>query len=90
MEVKKGVFVKKKTYKPFDELLKSTGMTYKAIASRSGLEEYQLYRLRRCPSKLNGELISKIVLATNLDEKKLFDISYFFAKKVDVSQQGVG
>jgi len=77
----------KKTYEPLDELLKSTGMTYKAIARKSGLEDYQLYRLRIRPSKLNGELISKLVDATKLDERKLFDISYFFAKKVDISQQ---
>lgn len=77
----------KKTYEPLDELLKETGMTFKAIARKSGLEDYQLYRLRIRPSKLNGELISKIVEATNLDEQKLFEISYFFAKEVDISQQ---
>ena len=77
----------KKTYEPLDELLKETGMTFKAIAHKSGLEDYQLYRLRIRPSKLNGELISKIVGATNLDERKLFEISYFFAKEVDISQQ---
>jgi len=79
--------VNQKTYKPFDELLKETGMTYKAIAHKAGMEDYTLYRLRQRPSKLNGELISKIVAATDLDERKLFDISYFFAKEVDVLQQ---
>lgn len=78
--------VKKKTYEPFDELLEETGMTYKAIARKSGMEDYTLYRLRQRPSKLNGELIAKLVKATNLDERKLFDISYFFAKEVDISQ----
>uniref|UniRef100_UPI00359C8F0E XRE family transcriptional regulator n=1 Tax=Lactococcus garvieae TaxID=1363 RepID=UPI00359C8F0E len=78
-----------KTYEPFDELLKGTGMTFKAIARKSGLEDYQLYRLRIRPSKLNGELIAKIVEATKIDKLKLFEVSYFFAKNVDISQQVV-
>lgn len=75
-----------KTYEPLDELFKETGMTFKAIASKAGIEDYTLYRLRQCPSKLNGEMIAKLARAANIDGQKLFDISYFFAQKVDISQ----
>ena len=47
----------KKTYEPLDELLESTGMKYSAIAEKSNIDKSYLYRLRKKPSKLDGELI---------------------------------
>ncbi|AYG02005.1 XRE family transcriptional regulator [Lactococcus allomyrinae] len=64
-------------------------MTFTAIAEKADMEDYTLYRLRQRPSKLNGEIIAKISNATGLDETKLFEISYFFAQKVDISQRKV-
>lgn len=77
----------KKTYEPLDELLESTGMKYSAIAEKSNIDKSYLYRLRKKPSKLDGELILRISKATGIDKNKLFDISYFFATKVDKLQQ---
>lgn len=79
--------VGKKTYKPFDELLQSTGMKYAAIAEKSGMKDYTLYRLRMQPSKLDSVTIAKISEATGINEEKIFKLSYFFATKVDKIQQ---
>ena len=76
----------KKTYEPFDELLRSTGMKYAAIAEKAGMKDYTLYRLRQQPSKLDSVAIAKISSATGLDKEKIFKISYFFATKVDKIQ----
>ena len=78
----------KKTYKPLDDLLESTGMKYSAIAEKSKIDKSYLYRLRKKPSKLDGELIRSISEATGIDKYKLFEISYFFTIKVDKLQQG--
>lgn len=77
----------KKTYKPLDELLKTTGMTFKAIAHKAGMEDYTLYRLRQRPSKMDSVDIVKIATATGIDERKISDITLFFARKVDKLQQ---
>lgn len=77
----------KKTYEPFDDLLQSTGMKFKAIAEKSGMKDYTLYRLRQYPSKLDSGTIAKISRATGINEEKIFKISYFFATKVDKIQQ---
>ena len=87
-KAKKGAsMAEKKTYEPLDELLESTGMKYSAIAEKSNIDKSYLYRLRKKPSKLDGELILRISKATGIDKNKLFDISYFFATKVDKLQQ---
>lgn len=78
---------KKKTYEPFDELLKETGMKYAAIAEKAGMKDYTLYRLRQQPSKLDSATIAKISKATGINEEKIFKLSYFFATKVDKIQQ---
>lgn len=77
----------KKTYKPLDDLLESTGMKYSAIAAKSNIDKSYLYRLRKKPSKLDVELIKKISDATGIDKRKLFEVSYFFTLKVDKLQQ---
>lgn len=77
----------KKTYEPLDELLKETGMTFEAIAKKSGIQSYTLYRLRQKPSKMDSEDIVKISNATGIDEKKIAELSLFFARKVDKLQQ---
>ncbi len=75
-----------KTYEPFDELLKETGMTFEAIAKKSGIRSYTLYRLRQKPSKMDSEDIIKISNATGIDEQKIAEVSLFFARKVDKLQ----
>lgn len=77
----------KKTYKPLDDLLKKTGMTFKAIADKSGMKDYTLYRLRQRPSKMDQKDIINIADATGIDERKISDITLFFARKVDKIQQ---
>lgn len=79
--------VNKKTYAPLDELLKETGMTFEAIARKSGIQPYTLYRLRQKPSKMDSEDIIKISNATGIDEQKIAEVSLFFARKVDKLQQ---
>lgn len=79
----------KTTYKPFDDLLQTTGMKYKAIAEKAGMKDYILYRLRQQPSKLDSATIAKISKATGINEEKIFKVSYFFATKVDKIQQKV-
>jgi len=76
-----------KTYKPLDDLIKSTGMKYSAVAERMGIDMSYLYRLRKSPDYLDGKLIYRLSLATGIDQNKIFDISYFFAKQVDKLQQ---
>lgn len=77
----------KKTYEPLDELLKETGMTFEAIARKSGIQPYTLYRLRQKPSKMDLEDIIKISNATGIDELKITEVSLIFARKVDKLQQ---
>lgn len=77
----------KKTYEPLDELLKETGMTFEAIARKSGIQTYTLYRLRQKPSKMDLEDIVKISNATGIDEQKITEVSLIFARKVDKLQQ---
>ena len=79
--------VNKKTYAPLDELLKETGMTFGAIARKSGIQSYTLYRLRQKPSKMDSEDIIKISNATGIDEQKIAEVSLFFARNVDKLQQ---
>ena len=75
-----------KTYKPLDELLKETGMTFEAIAKKAGIKSYTLYRLRQNPSKMDQIDIVKISDATGIDDKRISELSLFFARKVDKLQ----
>ncbi|MDB7634350.1 helix-turn-helix transcriptional regulator [Lactococcus formosensis] len=77
----------KKTFEPLDQLLKDTGMTFNAIAKKSGIQPYTLYRLRQQPSKMDSLDIVKISNATGIDERKIAEVSLFFARKVDKLQQ---
>lgn len=76
-----------KTYEPLDNLLKNTGMTFKAIACKAGMKDYTLYRLRQRPSRMDSLDILKIANATGIDERKISELSLFFARKVDKLQQ---
>ena len=56
------------------------------FAKKAGIKSYTLYRLRQNPSKMDQIDIVKISDATGIDDKKISELSLFFARKVDKLQ----
>lgn len=63
-----------KTYKPLDEILKQSGVRYKAIAKNMGITYNALYRIRLAPNKLTLDKVKELERAANLEENSIYDL----------------
>lgn len=63
-----------KTYKPLDQILKSSGFRYEAIAENMGITYNALYRIRIAPNKLTVDRIRDLEKAAGLAENRIYDL----------------
>lgn len=72
----------KKTYEPFDELLKASGLRIEVIAQRSGIKYSRLYQWRVNPKRMTAIGASYLAQTLGCDVDDFVDITKKFEKEL--------
>jgi transcriptional regulator with XRE-family HTH domain len=73
----------KKTYKPLDELLETSGLKMEVIAERMGISYDVFYKLRKRPDTISAIRLGKMSKATGVDFLQLMKVVKKFEEELD-------
>ncbi|WP_251713134.1 hypothetical protein [Lactococcus ileimucosae] len=75
--------VKKKTYKPLDDLLDSSGLKYKVIAKKINVPYNTFYKWRINPSRIDAISAANIAEVIGVDLADVIFVLKNFKQKLD-------
>lgn len=74
---------KKKTYKPLDDLLETSGLKMEVIAKRMGISYDVFYKLRKFPNTISAIRLGTMSKVTGVDFLQLMEVVKKFDEELD-------